>query len=288
MKKGMGVILVLLICFFFLGGSSLQKDDQRDQSGRRKDTFIPLQRPNIFTLNFHELYDQILAKVKAEDNKVANPTVDILFTPEGEIMHVDCSVIALEKSSIDEDEYNMGLFRIRNNHETDFKNKQTLPDAFSAPSSTMTGVDVYWEIGGNFKWESMDMFNFAKFPKFKEWIANLNLKSILEKYKVGHPVRYQFQSEKILNEVVENPDVHITYLDCSSTDIHEIEKPKSYQGINYLQFKDKDYYAVIPYYLQDGTIKGFNERKLGQTETEKITYIANHVILLIVDKTEEE
>ena len=286
MKKGMGVILVLLICFFFLGGSSLKGDnDQIDESGRRKDTFIPLQRPNIFTLNFHELYDQILAKVKAEDNKVTDPTIDFLFTPEGEIMYVDCSVLALEQSSVDK--YTMGLYRIRNNKRTDTENKQMLPDAFSAPSSTMTGVDVYWELGEDYDWRFMDDINFAKFPKFKEWIANLNLKSILEKYKVGHPVRYQLQSERILNEVIENPDVHITYLDCSSNDVREIEKPKSLSSI-YLDLSDKDYYVVIPYYLQDGTIKGFNEMKLGQIETEKITYIANHVILLIVDKTEEE
>ncbi|MDR5568374.1 hypothetical protein RB153_18355 [Paenibacillus larvae] len=52
-----------------------------------------------------------------------------------------------------------------------------------------------------------------------------------------------------------------------------------------MQFTNKDYYVVIPYYVQDGTIKGFNEMELGQTE--KITYIANNVILLIVDKIEE-
>ncbi|MCY9526135.1 hypothetical protein M5W68_13710 [Paenibacillus larvae] len=55
---------------------------------------------------------------------------------------------------------------------------------------------------------------------------------------------------------------------------------------HYLKLTDKDYYAVIPYYVQDGTIKGFNERQMGQTE--KITYIANNVILLIVDKTTKE
>ena len=288
MKKGMGVILVLLICFFFLGSSSLQKDDdQRHQNDRRKDTFIPLQRPNIFTLNFHELYDQILAKVKATDNKVTDPTIDILYTPEGEIMDVDCSVVALKESTIEHD--TMGHYRIRNNHRTDTENQQTMPEAFSAPSSTMTGIDVYMESGGEYDGRRyMDGLNFEKFPKFIEWFANLNLKSVLEKYRVGYPVRYQFLSGPITSEVVKNPDVHVTYLDCSSTDIHEIEKPKSYPGINYLQFTDKDYYAVIPYYLQDGTIKGFNERKLGQIETEKITYIANNVILLIVDKTEEE
>ena len=285
MKKGMGVILVLLICFFFLGGSSLQKDDQRDQSGRIKDTFIPLKRPNIFTLNFHDLYDQILAKVKAEDNKVTDPTIDILFTPEGEIMDVDCSVIAMEESA--EDQYDSELYRIRNNHRTDTKNKQSLPEAFSVSSSTMTGIDVYRESGAEYDERDMDMLNFQKFPKFIEWFANLNLKSILEKYKVGHPVRYQLQSERILNEVIENPDVHVTYLDCSSNDVREIEKPKSLSSI-YLELSDKDYYVVIPYYLQDGTVKGFNEMKLGQIETEKITYIANNVILLFVDKPAKE
>ncbi|WP_158225726.1 hypothetical protein, partial [Paenibacillus larvae] len=65
----------------------------------------------------------------------------------------------------------------------------------------------------------------------------------------------------------------------------EMDKPESYPESHYLKLTDKDYYAVIPYYVQDGTIKGFNERHMGQTETDKITYIANNVILLIVDKT---
>ncbi|MFU2104929.1 hypothetical protein, partial [Paenibacillus larvae] len=122
-----------------------------------------------------------------------------------------------------------------------------------------------------------------KFPKFIEWFANFNLKSVLEQYTVGRPVRFQLLSGPITGEVVKNPDVHVTYLDCSPNDIREMDKPKSYPVSRYLEFTDKDYYAVIPYYVQDGTIKGFNEMKLGQTE--KITYIANNVILLIVDKT---
>ncbi|AHD07103.1 hypothetical protein [Paenibacillus larvae] len=79
--------------------------------------------------------------------------------------------------------------------------------------------------------------------------------------------------------------MNVTYLDCSSNDIREMDKPESFPGLNNLQFTNKDYYVVIPYYVQDGTIKGFNEMELGQTE--KITYIANNVILLIVDKIEE-
>ncbi|QHZ50296.1 hypothetical protein [Paenibacillus larvae] len=276
MKKGTGIVLLLLVFLLFLGGCTLQED--YDESGRKKDTFIPLKRPNMFTLNFHDLYDQILAKIKAEDNKVTDPTIDILFTPEGEIMNVNCSVQALEESTEDQD--NMGLYRIRNNHRTEFKNKQSMPEAFSAPSSTMTGIDVYWESEGEGA-----TFNFEKFPKFIEWFTNFNLKSVLEQYRVGNPVRYQFLSGPITSEVVENPDVHVTYLDCSSNDIREMDKPESFSGLNYLQFTNKDYYAVIPYYLQDGTIKGFNERHMGQTD--KITYIANNVILLIVDKIEE-
>ncbi|ARF69196.1 hypothetical protein B7C51_17320 [Paenibacillus larvae subsp. pulvifaciens] len=284
MKKGTGIVLLLLVFLLFLGGCTLQ--EEYDESGRKKDTFIPLKRPNMFTLNFHDLFDQIFAKIKAEDNKVANPTMDILFTPEGEIMHVDCSVQALEESA--EDQYTMGLYRIRNNHRTDTKNQQSMPETFSAPSSTMTGIDVYWETGGKYDGRDMAMFNFQKFPKFIEWFANFNLKSVLEQYRVGSPVRFQFLSGPITSEVVENPDVHVTYLDCSSNDIREMGKPESFPGLNYLQFTNKDYYAVIPYYVQDGTIKGFNERHMGQTETDKITYIANNVILLIVDKATKE
>ncbi|AQR78459.1 hypothetical protein ABNB59_08430 [Paenibacillus larvae] len=281
MKKGAGIVLLLLVCILFLDGCTLQ--EEYDESGRRKDTFIPLKRPNMFTLNFHDLYDQIFAKIKAEDNKVADPTMNILFTPGGEIMHVDCSVHALMESSDSEDQYTMRLYRIRNNHETEFNNKQSLPEAFSAPSSTMTGIDVYRESGGYYDGRDMDMLNFQKFPKFIEWFANFNLKSVLEQYTVGRPVRFQLLSGPITGEVVKNPDVHVTYLDCSPNDIREMDKPKSYPVSRYLEFTDKDYYAVIPYYVQDGTIKGFNEMKLGQTE--KITYIANNVILLIVDKT---
>ncbi|AVG14039.1 hypothetical protein [Paenibacillus larvae] len=283
MKKGIGIVLLLLVFLLFLGGCTLQ--EEYDESGRRKDTFIPLKRPNMFTLNFHDLYNQILAKIKAEDNKVANPTMDILFTPEGEIMDVDCSVHALEESA--EDQYTMGLYRIRNNHRTDTKNQQSMPETFSAPSSTMTGIDVYWETGGKYDGRDMAMFNFQKFPKFIEWFANFNLKSVLEQYRVGSPVRFELQS-KVISEVVQNPDVHVTYLDCSSNDIREMDKPESYPESHYLKLTDKDYYAVIPYYVQDGTINGFNERHMGQTETDKITYIANNVILLIVDKATKE
>ncbi|MEV2686213.1 hypothetical protein ABNC32_15240 [Paenibacillus larvae] len=282
MKKGAGIILLLLVFLLFLRGCTLQ--EEYDESGRKKDTFIPLKSPNMFTLNFHDLFDQIFAKIKAENNKVADPTIDILFTPGGEIMDVDCSVHALMESSESEDQYDLELYRIRNNHSTDTKNRQSLPEAFSAPSSAMTGIDVYRESGGYYDGRYMDMLNFQKFPKFIEWFANFNLKSVLEQYTVGSPIRFELQS-KVISEVVQNPDVHVTYLDCSSNDIREMDKPESYPESHYLKLTDKDYYAVIPYYVQDGTIKGFNERHMGQTETDKITYIANNVILLIVDKT---
>lgn len=276
----------LIFCLLIVSGCNTKEKKHSETN----DSFISLSHANIYTLDFNDLYKQIANIVNAEDDMIAmpfmyeKPAIDMIFKPDGEIMQFDLMIRALEQTN--DNDYIIGTFRVRNNLHTDSQYMQSLPEVFSAGSSTMTGLDVYsQESGSNFAISYFkDTFDFDRIPKFMKWLTEFDLKSVINQYVTGEPVRFQFLSDSIKSSILYDPNVHVTYLDCSKDQILEVERPSLSDdpAPQYAVFPNKYYYVIVPYYLQDGTIKGFDEKTLGQTKPK--TYIANNVIILMQDK----
>lgn len=210
--------------------------------------------------------------------------MDILFNPKGDIMSLHFSLWADEGST--ENEYIMGQYIVEDVGEGDIP----YPETFSCGQSKITSLQVHCREDGNkfVKYLFKKYFNFDLYVKNINWLNNFEFAPVISKYVKGNPVRLQFLSGPILKEAINNPDVTITMLNCTSTGYQETERkclPDSENpNLRFAMFEEKldNYFVIIPYYVQDGSLKGFDEKTLGQNE--RITYIANNLIFFFVDE----
>lgn len=283
MKTRRILILIISICIFFTGCVS-----PNGPSNSKSDDSFEFTNQNFFSLDWQLLNQNISKRIQAKDNHISMPymydqsSMDILFNTEGDIMSFYFSLWAEEDST--KSDYIMGQYIIEDNGNI------TYPEAFSCDKSAITALNVHCrEDGGRFEKTSFEKyFNFNLYIKNINWLNDFDFASVIRKYVKGNPARLQFLSGPIAKEAVNNPDVNITMLNCTSSEYKETERkclPDSENpNLQFAMFEEKldNYFVIVPYYVQDGSLKGFDEKTLGQNE--RITYIANNLIFFFVEE----
>ena len=295
MKK----ILAIILCFLMLFMAGCSKESESDFETEEKNTyFIPLDSQNFFTLNYKDLSKKIssnISKIRGANgnNIYGSFKLYIYLKPNGQIIKFRGTLPAEEFH--DETSHQMARYFIDNKYIKSEENFFGIRDTLKTDKSPMAGIEIS---GGRkdriFKnHPGYDGRNLDIYPKFVNWFDNFDFKNILDEYVEKKPVFYMFITNDNLFklDIMEDPSINITFLDCSSEKITELKDKDIRSNISSdecLNFSDRQFFcAILPYYLQDGTIKGYRESSFGdyQREDEEVvpSYVAKNIIVIFND-----
>lgn len=289
MKKILAIILSITL-LFLTGCSTNSIKVEKRYEDEEKTSFIPLDSPNIFTLNFKELSKKISSSISEIgisngcNIDESNFEFDIYFKPNGQIIRFDGKLRVEDFHYADK--YQDGLYFIENKYIKSEENFVGIRDTLKTNKSPMAGI----EITPGTKSELLKNYLMCKqniniYPKFMNWFDSFDFKDFLNKYVKDEPVLYRFIVNGKLygSKDLNNPKskIKVKFLDCSSGKITELKKKEI------KNFTDKNFYcAILPYYVQDGTLQGYDETHFGdylkdhEDPEEVPCYVSKNIIVI--------
>lgn len=277
------VIACFLLMGVFLTGCA-------DLDAKNSD-YIEFVNQNFYDLNWEVLNENILKRIQVSRDQISmpfmydEPAIDILFDSKGNIMSFH-SVLWVNEFSTD-NEYTMAQYAIEDTGE---KFMITYQDAFLCDQSKITSLHIQCRENG-LKFEKQTFkkyFDVDQYIKNTNWLYHFSFASVINKYVKESSVRLRFLAGPILKEIITDSNVSVTMLNCTSTGYyetnHKLLQDFENPNLQYALFEEylDNYFVVIPYYVQDGSLKGVDEKTFGQGN-DKTIYIANDIILLFLD-----
>lgn len=298
MKKIISILLSTL--FIFLTGCSIGSTKEKE-----KIVFIPLDSPNFLTLDYNKLSKKIISGIPEfsgvnGDCIDKDYSLDIFFKPNGEIISFNGALKVDNFRS--EVEHTSTLYfldsrytKTDNNNKCNFigieMNEETkLGEEIDADKDLLKDPDPTQNPNiNNTKYNDSQ---YKSYPNFIKWINDFNSKKLLKEQIKDKPVFYEFVTNDYLlrNDIIKDDSINVTFLDYSSgkaTKLNDKDTRSKIKAGKYLNFNDRQFFcAILPYYLQDGTIKGYEKNTLGPYILERKNasdYIAKNIIVIFND-----